>query len=165
MNLIPGNNKNHAYSEKHKESDEDFSFLYSRTSDKFGSTVPKPERIRENIISKADLAKKRRETISMLKTLVPEVNQHEEKCKPSQEEIVKTLQSWKQGTKIEDPRYTTANNQIGFKPPTVATFVSERFGVGQEFSKSFNNVKPSNSSLNTGLTRSTVHPYLDPQFA
>lgn len=48
--------------------------------------------------------------------------------------------------------------------PTAATFVAERAQRPQGFSKSFNGVKPQNSGLNTGITRSTVHPALDPQF-
>jgi hypothetical protein len=35
----------------------------------------------------------------------------------------------------------------------------------QGFSKSFNNVKPKNTSLTTSLTKSNVHKTLDPQFA
>ena len=165
FNLIPGDRTQLEEETKHREDDEDFSFLYGRTSDKYGSTVPKPERVREYTISKAELAKRRRDTIRLLDTLVPDNKKSDTFEAMSQEEVERLLKSWKQGTKSEDPRYTTANNQIGFKPPTVATFVSERFGVGQEFTKSFNNVKPSNSGMNTGLTRSSVHPILDPQFA
>jgi hypothetical protein len=53
----------------------------------------------------------------------------------------------------------------GLKAPTAATFTVNRLGKAQDFSNSFNNVKPQNTSLNTGLSKSTVHPRLDPQFA
>jgi hypothetical protein len=165
FNLIPGDRGMLEEEKSYKEEDEDFSFLYGRTSDKYGSTVPKPERVREYTISKAELAKRRRETIRLLDTLIPDNKKSDGFQAMTQDEVGRLLKSWKQGTKSEDPRYTTANNQIGFKPPTVATFVSERFGVGQDFTRSFNNVKPSNSGMNTGLTRSSVHPILDPQFA
>lgn len=164
FNLIPGDRTLISDDKKIREADEDFSFLYGRVSDKYGSTVPKPEKTYEYTITKAELAKRRRDTIKMLELAIPD-SKLKEDVKASPDDIARTLRSWKQSTKWEDPRYTTANNQIGFKPPTVATFVSERFGVGQDFSRSFNNVKPQSSGLNTGLTRSTVHPSLDPQFA
>ena len=47
----------------------------------------------------------------------------------------------------------------------VATYVSERFGVGQDFSRSFNGIKPTSGGLNCGITKSTVHDSLNPQFA
>ena len=56
-------------------------------------------------------------------------------------------------------------SKIGKKAPTIATFVSERSIRPQGFSKSFQNVNPKNSSLNTSMTKSNVHPNLDPQFA
>lgn len=37
-----------------------------------------------------------------------------------------TLKSYKHAPKVEDARYTTTNNEIGKRAPTVATFVSER---------------------------------------
>jgi len=55
-------------------------------------------------------------------------------------------------------------NEYGKKAPTLATFVAERNCRPQGFSQSFGSVKFKNSSLNTGITRSTVHPTLDPQF-
>ena len=56
-------------------------------------------------------------------------------------------------------------NEYGKKAPTIATFVAERVCRPQAFSQSFGNVKPKNTSLNTSMTKSTVHPSLDPQFA
>ena len=164
INLIPGDKSKLDVDKKDRPADEDFSFLYQRTSDKFGSTVPKGAP-REYTITKADLARRRRETIKVLETVFPQENSSAKKEPPSTDDVERTLRSWKQGTKWEDPRYTTANNAIGFKPPTIATFVSERHGTAQDFSRSFNGVKPQSSGLNTGLTRSTVHPSLDPSFA
>ena len=66
--------------------------------------------------------------------------------------------------KPEHPRYTTSSNEVGRKRPTMATAVVERFGTAQEFSRSFGNVKPINSRMNTTMTRSTVHSSLDSQF-
>lgn len=158
INLIPGDRSQIDVDKKYANKDEDFSFLYQRTSDKIGSTVPKGAP-REYTITKAALAKRRRETIKMLETIIPQ-DGRSEKVIPTNEDVERTLRSWKQGTKWEDPRYITANNQIGFKAPTIATFVSDRKGTAQEFSRSFNGVKPSSSGLNTGLSKSTVHPSL-----
>merc|ERR1711916_236271 len=90
------------------------------------------------------------------------VGNGEKKEKPDVDRI---LASWKQGTKEEDPRFQTTWDNYGFKAPTAATFVSERAGRPQDFSKSFQGMKPQNSGLNCGLTKSNVHPSLDPQFA
>ena len=78
--------------------------------------------------------------------------------------IDRMIASYKFAPHTEDPRYTTANNDIGSKRPTIATYVTERYFKTQAFSNSFTTTKSENSSLNTGLTRSTVHPKLDPQF-
>jgi hypothetical protein len=51
------------------------------------------------------------------------------------------------------------------KKPSVATIVVERADIPQGFSKSFNNIKPKNTSLTTAISRSSVHGSLDPQFA
>ena len=44
-------------------------------------------------------------------------------------------------------------------------YLCYRAGIPQDFSRGFNNIKPQNTSLNTGITKSTIHPKLDPQFA
>ena len=56
-------------------------------------------------------------------------------------------------------------NDYGKKIPSVATIVTERAARPQGFSRSFNNIKPMNTSLTTSITRSNVHSSLDPQFA
>lgn len=85
----------------------------------------------------------------------------EEKPKKDVEAI---LQTYKHQPKDENPLYTTSGNDYGRKSPSVATYVAERAFRPQDFSKSFNGIKPKNSSLNTSITKSTVHPRLDPQF-
>ena len=56
-------------------------------------------------------------------------------------------------------------NEHGKKAPTLATFVAERNCKPQGFSQSFGSVKFKNSSLNTGISKSNVHPTLDPIFS
>ena len=141
---------------------ESFAFLYTRESDTIGGRVPKPVIDRPKMLTKTEFLKKWREKRvpadggEVLDELLPE---------PEPVNVDRVLAVWKQGTKGEDPRYTTTNNEIGKKAPTPATFVAERFSIPQGFSAGFNGVKPQNSGLNCGLTRSNVHPSLDPQFA
>ena len=138
-----------------------FGFLYSRESDTIGSRVQKPSTENKLIsLTKADLALRRHKAISE-----QGYSATQEYRKPTEEDVLRVLKVFNQGTKEEDPRYTTSNNEYGKKAPTIATYVSERCFKTQNFSKSFLGVKPKNSSLNTGLSRSTVHPSLDPQFA
>lgn len=155
-----------------------FNFLYTRESDTIGSKVKKPNDDNGKIIrvqpkSKAEflrdcyrsteaLAAKEKMVMSMGKSLELDATGAMVVPKQSAEEILK---SYKHKSKEEDARYTTANNEIGKRTPTVATFVSERHGIPQDFSRSFNNIKPQNTSLNTGITRSTIHPRLDMPFA
>ena len=144
---------------------ETFAFLYTRESDRIGGMIAKPTfDHRPRLLTKTEFLKKWRENISSEDgengSNISESSP--ERLKPDVEKI---LRSFKQGTKYEDPRYTTSSNEFGKKAPTVATYVSERANRPQGFSKSFNNIKPQNSGLSTGLSKSTVHPSLDPQFA
>jgi len=140
---------------------ETFGFLYTRESDNYGGRVAAPAIDRPKMLTKTEFLKKWREKRTPedggeeMSELNPE---------PQPVDVDRVLQVWKQGTKQEDPRYTTTNNLIGLKPPTQATFVKERFSIPQGFSSSFNGVKPQNSGLNVGLSKSNVHPSLDPQF-
>ena len=146
-----------------------FSFLYSRESDRIGGKVSKPVFAHPQLPSKTEFLKKRRDDLQA-KGLDNEdhdllkLTQHRGK-EYFKTDVNATLQVWKQGTKEEDPRYTTTNNEIGKKMPTYATYVAERFSRQQGFSNSFNGVKPMNSGLNCGLSKSSVHAKLDPQFA
>jgi hypothetical protein len=156
-----------------------FNFLYTRESDTIGSKVKKPtedsngrivrvqpkskaEFLRDCYRSTEALAAKEKMVMTKGKTLVMDETGQMVSPKPNAEDILK---SYKHRSKEEDARYTTAGNEIGKRTPTVATFVSERHGIPQDFSRSFNNIKPQNTSLNTGITKSTIHPKLDLQFA
>lgn len=138
---------------------ETFAFLYTRESDSIGGRVAKPVIDRPKMLTKTEFLKKWREK------RVPVDGEEDLLPEPAPVNVDNVLASWKQGTKVEDPRYTTTNNIIGLKAPTHATFVKERFSIPQGFSSGFNGVKPQNSGLNCGLTKSNVHPSLDPQFA
>jgi hypothetical protein len=143
---------------------QNFSFLYTRESDTIGAKVENPLDSKPRILTKTEFLKQWRETRT--KDVAPNAmvpfGTTVEKVKPNVERI---LSKWHQGTKTEDPRFTTTGNQIGFKAPTVATYVAERAGRPQGFSNSFQGIKPQNSGLNCGISKSTVHPSLDPQFA
>mmetsp|Transcript_18016 Transcript_18016/g.16309 ORF Transcript_18016/g.16309 Transcript_18016/m.16309 type:complete len:198 (-) Transcript_18016:432-1025(-) len=143
---------------------ESFTFLYKRTSDDIGARVKKESTMSlPQMPTKTEFLKKRRE--KLLETIPPDelskFTRNNELSRLSSEE---TLKLYKHVPKEEDPRYTLSSNEYGKKVPTVATFVGERYTKPQAFSKSFNNFKPQSSSLNTYITRSNIHPTLDPQF-
>ena len=147
---------------------ENFSFLYTRESDNYGGKVDTSAIVsKPRVLTKTEFLKKWRYE-QMQRPQEEEINLPNTEGyteKRTQEEIDYMLASWKQGTHQEDPRYTTTNNYYGFKAPSIATFVADRRGRPQGFSNSFQGIKPQNSGLNVGITRSTVHPSLDPQFA
>jgi len=151
------------------ERPESFSFLYTRESDNIGGKVHNPLDTKPRVLTKTEFLKKWRAEQLDRKDLgdsTLELSQEDANVtKRTTEEVEKLLTVWKQGTKDEDPRYTSTNNVYGFKAPTVATFVADRAGRPQGFSNSFQGIKPQNSGLNCGLSKSTVHPSLDPQFA
>jgi len=160
-------NPNFAKSAKVQHS-ENFSFLYTRESDNYGGKVDTSAIVaKPRVLTKTEFLKKWKNE-QMQRPQVEDIHLptgEGYKEKRTQDEVDHMLTSWKQGTKQEDPRYTTTNNTFGFKAPTIATFVADRRGRPQGFSKSFQGVKPQSSGLNVGITKSTVHPSLDPQFA
>ena len=83
---------------------------------------------------------------------------------PQGEALEGLLRKYKHETKRENPLYTTANNEIGMKRPTAATFTVDRKARAQAFSRSFPTQMSRGTGLNTSVTRSVVHPALDPQF-
>lgn len=148
---------------KNVHAQENFSFLYTRESDTIGSRVTKPSLENREILTKTEFLKKRREELrsNMGEEDLAFDTTESSKFQITAEEI---LSVYKHEPKNEDPRFTTSSNDYGKKIPSVATLVTDRAARQQTFSKSFNNVKPKNSSLNTAISRSTVHPKLDPQF-
>ncbi len=140
-----------------------FSFLYKRTSDDIGGKVAKPTSDVHKIPTRTEFLKKRREEL-MSSAAADTIRANRKTVEVPKPTVDQILTVYKHETKVEDPRYNTTSNDIGLKAPTAATFVSERAARNQGFSKSFLGLKPSSSGLNTGLTKSTVHPSLDPQF-
>lgn len=139
---------------------EDFSFLYSRSSDTIGSKIEKSS---QNILGQCmdtgpQIRQKKKLQDIGQQTLI------KSEQKPAKKNVETILQSYNHVPKGENPLYTTSGNDYGRKPPSIATFVADRAYRPQEFSKSFNGIKPKNSSLNTSITKSTIHPKLDPQF-
>jgi hypothetical protein len=140
---------------KKAEDEFDFSFLYTRASDVIGSKQNlKPNKMASSMES--HVVRPNRISPSEF------VSTQQSRQVPS--DINSIIQSYKHEPKVEDPRYTTAANEHGLKRPTQATYVADRLSRPQGFSNGFNGVKPKNSSLNTTLSKSTVHKQLDPQF-
>jgi hypothetical protein len=91
---------------------EHFSFLYTRESDKIGSKVKQPVIPRNRLLTKTEFLKKRREDLkaqeltdndNMLLTL------NGSPTKTVKKSAEEALLYYTQGTKVEDPRYTTSN--------------------------------------------------------
>lgn len=140
------------------EENGNFSFLYTRTSDVIGGRLEASQRGGKMAQAMAPIPswKKPKSTMSSIK--------FEEEAPVQTPDAATVLQHFHHVSKEEDPRFTTSANEYGKKAPTIATFVASRESRPQGFSRSFNGVKPNNSSLNTSLTKSTIHPKLDPQF-
>lgn len=133
----------------------DFSFLYARSSDVIGAKVKVADGPMAVLLEKpASAMSVKNKHLRREEEVV-----RNEKPKPNVEQI---LAVYHHAPKPEDPRYTTSSNEYGKQKPSEATFVAERAGIPQGFSKSFNGVKPMNSSLNTGMSKSKVHSSLNP---
>jgi hypothetical protein len=140
-----------------KDFGEDFSFLYARSSDVIGGKLPKQMGTMAACMD-SNPHKARSTMGSTVAAAPPQQRIHVKK------DVNAILEVYKHEPKMENPLYATAMNEYGRKKPSVATFVADRRGRPQEFSNSFNGIKPKNSSLNTSLSKSTVHAKLDPQF-
>jgi len=156
------------FSSKKHQVDGNFMFLYTRESDRIGQKVAKPEMSETKMLSRTEFLRKRRERTQ---SELIDGEEGELEHSPSESQTVEKvsaeelLKIYKHEPKQEDPRYITSASEYGKKPPSLATIVTERATRKQAFSKSFNNVKPKNTSLTTALTKSNVHSTLDPQFA
>lgn len=133
----------------------DFSFLYARSSDVIGAKVKTAE---------GPMAALMERPTGALSVKNKHLRRAEENTSPVkvQPNVERILSSYNHEPKPEDPRYTTSSNDYGKQKPSEATYVADRLGRPQGFSKSFNGVKPMNSSLNTGMSKSKVHPALNP---
>ena len=125
-----------------------FAFLYSRESDRIGS--------------RPDL--ETNEPLNYDAIPVSRLIQQQKHDNEHKRTAVEVLENYKHTPKTEHPRYLTSTNDYGKKLPSEATVVTERHSKQQDFSRSFANIKPRSSTMNTSVTRSTIHSSLDPQF-
>lgn len=84
--------------------DGNFSFLYSRESDKIGGKVPKPEVSEVRMLSRSEFLKQRRD--KALETVSFDATTDQLNEKPTAEDMLAT---YKHVSKDEDPRYLTSN--------------------------------------------------------
>lgn len=139
-----------------------FAFLYTRESDRIGNTS-KP--IPSSTISNTQEYSESQKRVEFEKLTLLEQEKERVREKESARNATESLiNAYDHKPKSEHPRYTTSSNEVGRKCPTIATAVLERHETTQEFSRSFGNVKPVNSRMNTSITRSNVHSLLDSQF-
>lgn len=90
--------------------DGNFSFLYTRESDRIGGKVPKPVMKETKLLTKTEFLKKKREEVAASGTMHEE-NEREttSPVKPSPEDV---LAVYKHIPKYEDPRYTTSTVRL-----------------------------------------------------
>jgi hypothetical protein len=93
--------------------DGNFSFLYSRESDKIGGRLPKPEKERPRVLTKTEFLKKQRESAVIEPISYDSINcnnnessSFNETSDLSAEEMVK---AYNHQPKSEDPRFSTTN--------------------------------------------------------
>ena len=87
--------------------DGNFSFLYSRESDKIGAKVAKPVMKDTKLLTKTEFLKKKREEFAA-STDYSQADDREEKTSPSKRTAEDILAVYKHVPKYEDPRYTTS---------------------------------------------------------
>jgi hypothetical protein len=85
-----------------------FPFLYTRESDKIGAMVP-GNGMSSKSQTASDLARRRAARNSMIEAEIKE----QSNLKPVKISAEQILSCYKQGTKIEDPRFTTSSNEYG----------------------------------------------------
>lgn len=85
--------------------DGNFSFLYSRESDRIGSRVTKPPMSETRLLSRSEFLKQRREKAFETGNYSSEGFENTQKTIDPQE----FLKTWKHEPKYEDPRYLTSN--------------------------------------------------------
>jgi hypothetical protein len=85
-----------------------FPFLYTRESDKIGAMVP-GNGMSSKSQTASDLARRRAERNSMIEAEIKEMSN----LKPVKISAEQILSCYTQGTKIEDPRFTTSSNEYG----------------------------------------------------
>ena len=97
------------------EDNGNFMFLYTRESDTIGSQLAKPQHsLAYEPKSKGDLLREKRDRLRALKeTSVKKDLEPQDLEDARAANVVACISSWKPCIKEEDPRYTTANNEIG----------------------------------------------------
>lgn len=86
-----------------------FPFLYTRESDKIGAMVPGNNGMSSKSQTASDLARRRAERNLIIEAEIKELSN----LKPVKISTEQILSCYRQGTKIEDPRFTTSSNEYG----------------------------------------------------
>mmetsp|Transcript_24295 Transcript_24295/g.43524 ORF Transcript_24295/g.43524 Transcript_24295/m.43524 type:complete len:199 (+) Transcript_24295:29-625(+) len=143
---------------------QDLSFLYSRESDRIGqgtsfsdSSLSRVFRLKES----DSMSKRRKNSVFVKKQIGPTTLTS--KTVPK-EEVKDILSQYKHNPKNQNPLYGTSANEIGLKKPSSATYPTERHGMSQKFSQSFNRTMFRDEGLNSSMTKSNIHDLLTPQF-
>ena len=135
---------------QHKLDEGGLSFLYRRTSDRFGEGIPNSDSALAAIMSlKPKKSSTGSEKISTDPAPLSSSSSSSSNAKPTKEEIEQALASYRHNPKEEDPLYMTTANEIGRNPPSYATYTKATKGRSQTFSNSFNGVMYTDESLAT----------------
>jgi hypothetical protein len=87
--------------------DGNFSFLYTRESDRIGGKVPKPVMKETRLLTKTEFLKKKREEFAATASDLPDELQEATRS-PPKPTAAGVLAVYKHEPKYEDPRYTTS---------------------------------------------------------
>ena len=92
--------------------DGNFSFLYSRESDRIGGKVPKPVMKETRLLTKTEFLKKKREEFAATAGSSENEEAHETTQSPPKATATDILAVYKHVPKYEDPRYTTSTVRL-----------------------------------------------------
>lgn len=151
--------------EEASNSIQDLSFLYSRESDRFGEGTTFSDSSLSQVfrLKESDSMNKRRKNSVFVKQLGNNSDELPSKTLPK-EQVAEILSKYNHNPKAQNPLYVTTANGYGSKPPTSATYTTERHGLSQKFSQSFNRTMFRDEGLNSSMTKSNIHDLLTPQF-
>ena len=159
---LPGMTKDKSMpSESH-----DLSFLYSRESDRFGEGTTFSDSSLSQVfrLKESDSMNKRRKNSVFVKQQCTSDAPTSSSRTVSKEEVNEIMAQYHHNPKDQNPLYATTANEYGKKKPSAATYSTERHGLSQKFSQSFNRTMFRDEGLNASMTKSNIHDLLTPQF-
>lgn len=152
-----------------EKSGPDLSFLYSRESDRLGEGTSFSDSALSEVfrLKESDSMSKRRKNSIFVKQQFgggPSAEAASASKTVSKEQADELLRNYNHNPKEQNPLYSTTANEYGLKPLSESTITTERHGLSQKFSQSFNRTMFRDEGLNASMTKSNIHDLLTPQF-